>query len=268
VQQNETGEIPDKEDIPQGVDQEDEIDEHTDVPTAEAEPDGVRWSRRHKLTERLRESGQFFGNAYSAEIDKDALIDDVYDGKEESVVQRAMEDPIAFAASSDPDIMHLNQAMKQPDKKQFVSAMKGEIDSHTKNKHWIIVPRSSVPRGVDVLPTVRAMRRKRRIVSRGVYKWKARLNVHGGKQTKGVNYWETYAACLRWSSIRFFLIQAILNKWHTRQVDFVLVYPQADVERDLYVEIPSGFSFRGSRKTHCLKLLKNVYGQKQAGRVW
>jgi hypothetical protein len=65
---------------------------------------------------------------------------------------------------------------------------------------------------MDVLPTVWAMRRKRRFISREVYKWKARLNEHGGKQQKGVNYWETYAAALRWSSIRFFLIQAILNK--------------------------------------------------------
>ena len=24
-----------------------------------------------------------------------------------------------------------------------------------------------------------------------IYKWKARLNVHGGKQEKGVHFWET-----------------------------------------------------------------------------
>jgi hypothetical protein len=125
-----------------------------------------------------------------------------------------------------------------------------------------------VPDGHDILPTVRAMKRKRRILSREVYKWKARLNVHGGKQTYGVNYWEIYAAALKWSSIRFFLTQAIINKWHTRQIDFVLAYPQADLECNLYVEIPRGFTAGGSRKTHCLKLLKNLYGSKAAGRVW
>jgi hypothetical protein len=36
----------------------------------------------------------------------------------------------------------------------------------------------------------------------------------------------------------------------------------------MYVEIPKGFEFKGSRKTHCLKLLRNIYCQKQAGRVW
>ena len=60
----------------------------------------------------------------------------------------------------------------------------------------------------------------------------------------------------------------ILNNWHTKQIDFVLAYPQADVECDLYIEIPQGFSMGGSRKTHCLKLIKNLYGSKAAGRVW
>jgi hypothetical protein len=34
------------------------------------------------------------------------------------------------------------------------------------------------------------------------------------------------------------------------------------------MEIPRGFEFAGTRQTHCLQLKKNLYGQKQAGRVW
>jgi hypothetical protein len=60
----------------------------------------------------------------------------------------------------------------------------------------------------------------------------------------------------------------LINNWHTRQIDFVLAYPQADVECDLYLEVPQGFEFEGSRKSHCLKLVKNLYGSKAAGRVW
>lgn len=65
------------------------------------------------------------------------------------------------------------------------------------------------------------------------------------------------------------MILSILHKWKTRQVDFVLAYPQAKVEFDLYMQLPRGMTFPGaSRKTHALKLMKNLYGQKQAGRVW
>jgi hypothetical protein len=36
----------------------------------------------------------------------------------------------------------------------------------------------------------------------------------------------------------------------------------------MYMEIPRGFDFEGSRKTHALRLKKNLYGTRQAGRVW
>jgi hypothetical protein len=114
------------------------------------------------------------------------------------------------------------------------------------------------------------MKRKRRIKTREVYKWKARLNVHGGMQTHGVNYWDTYAPVVTWPTIRLILILSLLFGWYTAQVDFVLAYPQADAECDLYLGIPRGFHISGTQaaRAQVLKLLKNIYGQKQAGKVW
>jgi hypothetical protein len=52
-------------------------------------------------------------------------------------------------------------------------------------------------------------------------------------------------------------------------VDFVLAYPQAPIEFDMYMNLPKGIQMaNGNRNTHVLKLLNNLYGQKQAGRVW
>ena len=164
--------------------------------------------------------------------------------------------------------MYLHKAMRQPDKKEFVRDIIDKVTTHTKQGHWKIIPIKEIPAGTETLPAVWAMRRKRKIMSREVYKWRARLNVHGGKQTQGVNYWETFSAVLKWISIRFFLAQALINRWHTRQLDFVLAYPQADVECDLYSEIPQGFEFEGSRKTHCLKLIKNLCGSKAVDGIW
>jgi hypothetical protein len=190
------------------------------------------------------------------------------DGEAEYDLQERMSDPIAYAASADKDTMYMHQAMKQPDKKQFIQAMVDEVTAHTKNGHWKIIPRSQVPDGTKVLPSVWSMKRKRRILTREIYKWKARLNLHGGKQELGINYWETYAATLSWPPIRFMLTVSLIKGWHTRQIDFTLAYPQADIECDMYMEIPLGFSFNGSRKTHVLLLIKNLYGQRQAGRTW
>jgi hypothetical protein len=183
-------------------------------------------------------------------------------------IEEDLDDPIACLASTNPDIMYYDQALKEPDSKQFEEAMLKEVQDHTENEHWVITNRKDVPEGTAVLPAVWAMRRKRRITTGAPYKWKARLNLHGGKQEHGVNYWETYAPVIAWTTIRLFLVLVLLNGWKSRQVDFVLAYPQADIECPMYMEIPRGFRFNGSRKTHCLELKKNLYGQKQAGRVW
>jgi hypothetical protein len=45
-----------------------------------------------------------------------------------------------------------------------------------------------VPKGVKVLPSVWSMKWKRDIKTQQVYKHKARLNVHGGKQVYEVNF--------------------------------------------------------------------------------
>jgi hypothetical protein len=38
---------------------------------------------------------------------------------------------------------------------------------------------------------------------------------------------------------------------------------------DIYIELPQGIqTATGNSKDHVLQLLKNIYGQKQAGRVW
>ncbi len=67
---------------------------------------------------------------------------------------------------------------------------------------------------------------------------------------------------------------AIINNWYTRQLDFALAFPQAGIERELYMKLPAGFSIEGlalideEKKEDGLRLDKNLYGQKQADRVW
>jgi hypothetical protein len=60
-----------------------------------------------------------------------------------------------------------------------------------------------------------------------------------------------------------------LHNWHTVQLDFVLAFPQAPVKRDLYMTISKGFDMaKGKQNNYVLKIHRNIYGQKQSGRVW
>jgi hypothetical protein len=182
-------------------------------------------------------------------------------------IQDRASDPISFSATSDPDTMYWHQAMQQPDKHEFIKVAEKEVKSHVDDEHFVLMKQSSLPKGTTVLASVWCMKQKRSILSREVYKWKARLNCHGGQQEHGVNFWETYSPVLNWFSIRLFLMISILKSWDTtRQIDFLLAFPQADVECDiLFREIPVGFVLKGDKKLCCLKLPGNIYGTKQAG---
>jgi hypothetical protein len=66
----------------------------------------------------------------------------------------------------------------------------------------------------------------------------------------------------------------------TRQLDYVGAFPQADADCEVYMNIPPGFivdnnrliftraSTKENSKHHVLKILKNIYGLRQAGNVW
>lgn len=141
-----------------------------------------KWSKRHKPTTRLLESqAQARSNDHTAlsstlpnqEAESNQGNDydtDVYHGAEEYEIQRQMADPIAFAASSDPDIMYLHEALKQPDREQFIQAMVDKVTTHAERGHWKLIPISEVPKGTKILPAVWAMRRKKKIrpIARGL----------------------------------------------------------------------------------------------------
>jgi hypothetical protein len=151
----------------------------------------------------------------------------------EPKIANEMMDSIAFLAKLDPDILYYHQAMKAKDAKDFCQAMQGEVNSHCENNHWEIIRRNKVPEGVKVLDSVWEMWRKRCIKTKEGYKWRARLNTHGGQQEYGVNYWETFSPVVTWVSIRLVLVLSILLSWHTCQINFVLAYPQAPIETPL-----------------------------------
>jgi hypothetical protein len=93
-----------------------------------------------------------------------------------------------------------------------------------------------------------------------VTKHKARLNLHGGKHEFGTNYYETYAPVVTWFAIQLLIVFSILFDW---------ALLQAPIKMGMYMELPTGIHTKhGNSKDHVLKLLANIYGQKQAGRVW
>ena len=148
--------------------------------------------------------------------------------EEDYNIQELLADSIAFSAEVEKDTMYYHQAMKCPDKSQFKRAMTKEFNDHTNRKHWEITSIEDIPEGEKVIDSVWAMRRKRCILTNKIYKWKSRLNLHGGQQEYVVNFYETYSHVMSWASARLLLIHAIIYRWLTCRVDFTLAFPQSE----------------------------------------
>ncbi len=81
-----------------------------------------------------------------------------------------------------------------------------------------------------------------------------------------MNNYETYAPVETLFSIRLLIVIGILSGWSLCQCNFIMVYPQAPIKCNMYMELPQGIQVaEGDSMDYVLKLLKNIYGQKQAG---
>jgi hypothetical protein len=98
---------------------------------------------------------------------------------------------------------------------------------------------------------------------------KARLKLNSGKQIYGMNCFEAITPVVTWFANQLMIIFDIIFCCALCQVTFVMAYPQALIKMDIYMELPQCIqTAHRNSKDHMLKLERNIYGQKQAGRIW
>jgi hypothetical protein len=102
-----------------------------------------------------------------------------------------------------------------------------------------------------------------------ITKYKARLVAKGYAQRYGVDYEETYAPVARYTSIRAILALTAHHNWELHQMDVKSAYLNGDLEEDIYMQQPEGYEQIGENQQQLVcKLIKSLYGLKQAGRTW
>ena len=98
-------------------------------------------------------------------------------------------------------------------------------------------------------------------------RFKARLVIHGCRMIGGKDYHDTYSPAA--NSMTNCILSAIAasRKMFKSQFDAVLAFLNADVDTDVYVKQPPGWVLPGYE--HMVwKLVKALYGIKQAPRLW
>ena len=107
--------------------------------------------------------------------------------------------------------------------------------------------------------------KRKRKVDGLIDKYKARLVIKGYKQTEDLDNFDTYFLVTRINSIRMVLTIAALRNLKVHQMDVKITFLNGDLEEEIYMKQPEGFSAQGQEKKVC-KLVKSFYGLKQASK--
>ena len=89
--------------------------------------------------------------------------------------------------------------------------------------------------------------------------------MRGDRQIEGIDFFETWAPVVQWTTVRAMMIMAAKQKMHTAQADITAAFVHAPLAENehIYVEQPKGFA---TDKSLVLKLNRSVYGIRQASR--
>ena len=173
-------------------------------------------------------------------------------------------DSVALVASADEPASY-KKAVSGEHSDNWAAAIKREYDSHILNNTWTLV---TCPQNARVIGNMWRFKIKRDADGQ-VVKFKARLCARGDQQTDGVDYNETFAPTVRYTTLRVLLALACHHDLEVEQFDVVTAFLNADVAEDIYMQQPEGFVQLDpqGRRLVC-KLNRAIYGIKQAPRAW
>lgn len=153
------------------------------------------------------------------------------------------------------------EALESTDKEKWLGAMLSEINSLHENQTWDIVP---LPKNRKALPCKWVFKVKTN-PDGSVERYKARLVVKGFSQKPGVDYDKTFSPVVRLTTVRTLLAVAVKEKLSLCQFDVSTAFLNGNVEEEIYMKQPDGYSDGTNR---VCRLKRSLYGLKQAPRCW
>lgn len=160
--------------------------------------------------------------------------------------------------------VHDPQSFEEAQKSQeWRDAMKEELDAIHKNGTWELV---DTPPEKKIIGLKWIFKTKFKANGQ-VLKHKARLVAKGYVQEYGVDYEDVFAPVARMDTVRLLLALAASKGWPVYHLDVKSAFLNGEINEDVYVEQPKGFSIPG-KEGKVFKLKKALYGLKQAPRAW
>ena len=171
---------------------------------------------------------------------------------------------IASSETTDPlEPTNYTDAMNRNDRIEWEQAIQDEFDSILAANTWTLV---------DLPPDREAIKCKwifklKRNAHGEIDRYKARLVAKGFSQKEGIDYNDTFAPVVKFTSIRLLLAFGAYYDLEIHQLDVKTAFLNGNLEENIYMEQPEGFAVKGKEHLVC-KLNKSIYGLKQASRQW
>ena len=156
----------------------------------------------------------------------------------------------------------VDEALSGPNKELWIKAMDDEINSLRKNNTWKL---EKIPRDRKVIGCKWVFKLKQ-IPGSKELKYKARLVAQGFSQHYGSDYNEKFAPVVRPVTLRALLVVAGKRKLFVEHYDAKTAFLNGELEETIYMRQPEGYK-QNENEVAC-KLIKSIYGLKQAARMW
>lgn len=154
-----------------------------------------------------------------------------------------------------------DEAINGPLTAEWKQAIKRELDAHDKNGTWSIVPMKSDIKEISAKWVFRIKTN----IDGGIDCYKARLVARGFSQVAGLDFGEIFAPVVRMESLRLLFALCAQYRLEIAQFDITTAFLYGEVKEDLYLQPPEGLEVPAG---HTLKLIKSLYGLRQAPRCW
>ena len=172
-------------------------------------------------------------------------------------------DEYAFIASMGNEPTSLDEALSGPHAAEWQVAWDKEISCLEGAHTWELV---NPPKGVSIIPCNEVLKEKTdpdgKIIERHY-----QIVAGGHKQKKGIDYDETFSSAAKMPTVRVMLADAAQRDLEIHQIDIKSAYLNAPLEEVVYMHPPKRYLKPGQEGMVC-RLLKCLYGLKQAGRGW
>jgi hypothetical protein len=144
----------------------------------------------------------------------------------------------------------------------WIEAMNSELHALQQNKTWIFVDQ---PANIKPIGSKWVYKVKHKDDG-SIERYKARLVAKGYNQIEGLDFFDTFSPVAKITTVRTLIALAAVKSWHLHQMDVNNAFLHGDLQEDVYMTVPQGV--HSPKPNQVCKLIKSLYGLRQASRKW